>query len=793
MNFRSLLPATFLLMGSLLPLRAADPIIDSSRRELSRWQPRLPETAATNLVPNSSFELGATGWSSLGERTGWNGSFSSLYGTITGREHHDGRLSLEVPLGPGRTPVTTFDCWPAASVVQHAPLAVNLGWITIQPGETYTLSAYMKASRAGVPARLVVRLGDDLSPNPQPRNEEKAVALTTSWQRYSFTVTAKDVSVCVGLGPDLRAQPDTEATVWIDAVQFERGGQATPYTPQAELEVALETAHFGNVYPAGTAPTLRLAALNRTGAPADVAVTVTLTDYFDEPVPGSSHTARVAAGATLDERIPLSLPGPGYYRLHATVTGPGLTQDIRFPLAVVHEQTGDDALFGLNHPPPTLELMNQFRRAGVLWGRDWSCDWHQVEPQQDVFAWEESDRQIDRLDRAGWQTLTLLPGFPSTRWASSVPDDFVIPPGAWRSYPEWVWLSAAPKHQADLVDYIRHVVGRYKDKVHTWEFMNEPGTSTALPSPYRGVPGFRYDAQAYLDWLKVAHAAVKAADPSARLVGGYALEVLHRAPHFIRAGGLEYVDILNIHPYALFEDRVEDFIPQLEELLALMDASPSGRKPIWVTETGFYGEDDKPRLPWNGPRSPFEMASERAAADQSMRQALLLLAHGVRKIFYHQGTNGDVNDGTMNLGNHLLGPNGVPQKVYPAVAYLAHLFGPDFSYAGPLAKPGRMKGVPTDNVYGYAFQCGPRAVLAVWAPTEWQRGHAWTLKVPRDVEAYNLVGTRLKEGGNGAVVPLGDSPIYLVTENMTAAHLARAQVLRVKPQPDATNPGSVSR
>jgi len=767
----------------LIPVRAADPLMDRTSTEKSRWQPRLPLTDAKNLVPNSSFELGSAGWLSMGELTGWGGELSSLHGTITEREKFDGRRSLEVPLGPGKTPITSFDCWPAATVVQHSPLAMNVGWITVKPGETYTLSAYMKASRSGIPARLVVRLGDDLSPNPTPRNEEKSVTLTDRWERYSFTVTANDVSLFVGVGPDMRARPDESVTVWIDAVQFERNHQATAYAPRANLEVALESGRLGNVYSAGSPATLRLSAVNHSAQTADLDLTVELTDYFDEPVPGLNHTAKVAGRDEFSQEIPLPLPGPGYYRLSAKIVSTGLNQETRFPLAVVHEYSQSDSIFGLNHPPATEELMNQYRRAGVLWGRDWSSDWHQVEPEKNVFDWSEPDRQIARLEREGWKIMPLIPAFPSTKWSSSVPADFVIPPGSWRALPEWVWLSAAPKNNEDLANYIRTIVSRYKGRIDTWEFLNEPGTSTALPSPYRGVPGFRYDTQAYIDLLKVAHAAVKEADPSSKLVGGYALEILHRAPHFIRNGGLEYLDILNIHPYGLFEDRVEDFIPQIEELLALIDASPTGRKPIWVTETGFYAKDDKPRLPWNGPRSPFEMESEKLAADHTVRQAMILFAHGVSKIFYHQGANGEVNNSQRNSG--LLDLNGIPLKVYPTVAYMAHLFGPDFQYVAPLAKPAQMKGVSTDNVYGYAFQCGAKAVLAVWAPTEWQRDHAWSLKVPRDVEAFNIVGTRLKEGGNGATVALGDSPVYLVTEQMPASDLVRTQILRVKP---ARNP-----
>ncbi|MDB6168506.1 MAG: hypothetical protein JWM88_1370 [Verrucomicrobia bacterium] len=744
----------------------------------ARWQPRLPPTDARNLVPNSGFELGGAGWSSLGESTGWSGDLSSLFGTVTAAEKFEGGQSLEVVLGPGRTPVTYYDCWPATTVVQLAPLAVNLGWITVTPGETYTLSAYLKADRAGVPARLVMRFGGDPAPDPTPANSEKAVTLTDKWERYSFTFKATSVSVCVGVGPDLRGHPDAKARVWIDAVQFEPGSQPSDYAPRAPLEASVDSGRFGNVFSAGAPVTLRVAAVNRSGKPADIAVAVSLTDYFDAGLPEQRYVIHAPPGRSVCEEIPVTVPGTGYYRVTAVATAGELHHESSFPMAVVQEYQSPRTLFGLNHAPTNPDLLRQFRRAGIFWAREWSLDWQEVQPKPGAFRWEEADRQVGRLEQAGWKVLALLPAFASAKWASSMPPDIHIVPTAWRAPAEWVWLAAAPRDPADLTRYLQNTISRYRGRIGTWEFLNEPTTSTALPAPYRGVPGFTYNAQDYLKLLKLASKTIREADPHAQLVGGFSLEVLHRAPEFIRDGGLGLIDILNIHPYGFFEDAPEYFIPQMEELAALMDASPAGRKPIWVTEAGYYAEDDKPRKPWVDPSFPYPMENEKVAADHSVRHAIIMLSHGVEKIFYHQGSSGEVNDGMRDLGNPLLGPGGTPQKFYPALAYLANLLGPDFKYAAPLSKPASLDGFPTDSVYGYAFQAGNKAVLAAWAPAGRPRDHRWMLKIPRDVDAYSIVGTKLQEGGNGHMVALGDSPVYLVTELMPASDLARAQILR---------------
>jgi hypothetical protein len=789
------------MFTSLLPMNPALPPVAPRRRFVSlfllsaailsaadapppAWQPRVPDTTATNLVPNSGFEAGEAGWSSLGRKTGYGGGLGSLFGKVTTAQKFEGAHSLEVALGPGKTVTTYYDVLPAATVRQLDPLAMNIGWITVIPGQSYTLSAYLKADRAGVPARLAVRFGGKILPSPEVKMIEQAVTLTTEWKRYAFTFQATEASAFVGAGPVLADQPDAAATVWIDAVQLEKSEAPSAYAPRAAVEVALESGRYGNVFPDGTPPVLTFTAVNRTEKTVDLDVVVELTDYFDAALPPLQRRVSVPARGRVAEPVALSLPGPGYYKLTAKTTGAGVADTRRFPLAVIHEYKQADGPFGMNHPPATAEMMDRLRQAGVVWARNWALDWNEVEPRPGEFAWAEADRQVKRVQESGWQVLSLLPAFSATRWSSELPADFKVPP-TWRGAHDWAWLASAPKDPAQMADYIRAVVGRYKGSLKYWEFLNEPGTSTALPSPYRGMPGYRYDAQTYLDLLKVGSKAVRETDPAAKLIGGFALEVLFRAPQFIRGGGLELIDILSIHPYAFFEESPEQFIPQLDKLLALMDASPSGRKPIWVTESGYYAEDDKPWEPWIAPPGHFSaavtMKSEKMAADHTIRQAVVLFAHGVEKIIYHQGADGELNSGLHNLENCLLGPRGTPQKVYPATAYLAHLFGTDFKYVAAMEKPAEINGLSTGAVHGYAFQCGNKAVLVAWAPEEWQQGKVWTLKIPRDVDAFNIVGTKISDGGNGKKVRLGDTPVYLVTDLMSAADLAAGQLLRVAP------------
>lgn len=173
-----------------------------------------------NLIPNASFECGTYGWGST-ERDvlpGWYGTLNGLFGRLDSTTAADGRVSLKIELTPENLPVAYNDYlhtqrWPIT-----APLAANVGWIAVRPGQKYTFSAALKAAQADTPARLVVRQFRAVP-------FDKLVRLTTDWQRYQLDFTPMAEACYVLAGPDLgqskdNPHPPRRATVWLDAVQL---------------------------------------------------------------------------------------------------------------------------------------------------------------------------------------------------------------------------------------------------------------------------------------------------------------------------------------------------------------------------------------------------------------------------------------------------------------------------------------------------------------------------------------------------------------------------------------------
>ncbi len=731
----------------------------ATSESFTRREPSVPPIPAKNLIPNSSFELGADHWSSLGKHTVSGGDLCGLYGVIQAGGAQEGDHCLRIELGPGKTPVTHSDytLGASATVVQSAPRAATLGWMTVEPGRSYTLSAWLRADRDDVPADLVFRFGGDVNSGTGPNTHIKVLSLTPTWTRYAFTMVAEHPDVYVAVGPNLLATTEDSATVWLDAVQLEATPEstagdvhveATPYASRELVEIGINTKHYGNLFDHKDLTGFEVVGLNGTTTSTSVELRVELEDYFGERGPMSSHRLEIPAQSRSSTFLPLAIPGTGYYRAHLSWNAAGVLHTRTIKFSVVDTYRWDDSAFGLNHVPTTAEACAQLRKGGVAWARDWSMKWDAVEATEGSYDFSEIDRQVNRIKATGMHPLPLLPPQPSAAWASEAPlGDLPV-------VERTAYAPTADK-RAQLNQFIAATVTRYKDRVEYWEFLNEP-----LWVPWYCLPtSAGYDVDTYIDLLKGAFAAMKGADPDCLVLGG--LSIMARSTlgdEFIEKGGLDYVDIYNLHPYPE-GDGPEAFVPWMARIQATMDAH-GGRKPIWATELSYWGTDDKPWSPWAPPNSGHwsanrQQASEREAADYNIRQSVILLAHGVEKIFWHSGLEGEVNVGVNDLENPLLDPEAIPQKFFVAQAALANFLGPKPAFVAPLKKAEKIDDHDTSKIHGYAFDGPEGAVLIVWSPGVLNKG----------------------QFGKDGVVHLGESPVYLVSSTLDAESLAQAGAL----------------
>ena len=296
-------------------------------------------------------------------------------------------------------------------------------------------------------------------------------------------------------------------------------------------------------------------------------------------------------------------------------------------------------------------MLDLCRQAGLVWARDWSLKWQDVEPKKGHFTFAETDAQINRILRQGVKVMSV-PGFPSNMWSTTVPasvkrhdpwyETSTKAPDAETQRDEvlyevgWPFMRMAypPRDMAQFKNYVAEIVGHYKGRIRDWEVFNE-SLYTLYSLPQRA--GFKMAD--YLRYQEAFIEAARKANPECRILGGccYVSERMENPGEFIKLGGLKNIDIFTLHYYP-GHTPPEQLEPWFQRLGGMMDQYGI-RRPIWITETAYSADDE----PWITPANvylttPAYLASERMQAEYEVRYNTILLANGVEKIFYHAGT-----------------------------------------------------------------------------------------------------------------------------------------------------------
>ncbi|MDD4870036.1 MAG: hypothetical protein PHR77_05700 [Kiritimatiellae bacterium] len=715
-----------------------------------------PVSESKNLVFNSSFEVGAIGWSTLGMGVGW-GDMAHLHGAVIESGGSHGKAFLRIPLGGDRTETLYFDYYEPVVRRELRPLAASRGWIKVDKGTDYTLSCNMRASVEGTPAVIGVS-----GSNPAGGSHEykQSLQLTTDWKRYTFKFRPVQRYVFVFAGPML--EQEQNVNVDLDAMQLEKGDEATEYQPARTVEVAfgpdqiitvgrdmkMESYSSHDVGKEKMSGAIALHSFNHTATPAKVNVSFSVTDFEDKPVPLPAELFDVPANSSVDRRVNLPSDWRGYYRIRAVaeIYGKKISiGDVR--LAIVPKPSVSDTVLGINHAFVSRNLIHLASLCGVTWYRDWTLKWQHIEPEKGKYRWEVGDQQIDRVLHEGVSVLPLLPPFPSADWSSEAPADLPV-----HGYPGIRLKQAfAPKDPVELACFIERAVTRYKDRIHIWEFLNEPVyTDYALPSrllSHNG--GKRYGPDDYVSLFKMAAAAMRKADPSCKVIGGFAGGPGTFTHEGIAAGLLEDVDIFNLHIYPGTR-QPEGYVGDMDKLLALMETK-GGRKPIWMTEFSYYGADDLPRKPFFPSKNNWAedrlLESERQCADYTIRFYTVMLSRGLQKIFIHSGASSRVN--RPNYECALFAEEGAPRKLFPALAVFTDLMGSKPVFAGE-----RRFG---DSGYVMAFETGTKSVLVLWKDDVDVRGSVSAL-ASTGVKWMDLMGRSIIS----MPVKLSTSPVYIL-------------------------------
>ncbi len=230
----------------------------------------------------------------------------------------------------------------------------------------------------------------------------------------------------------------------------------------------------------------------------------------------------------------------------------------------------DSYLYALS-PQDVNKTLDELQALGVKDIRI-AVPWVYVQPNNaDTYDWAKLDILVNAATQRDMGILGVISATPA--WAGSL-------------------LNGHPDTAA-YADFAGAVAARYSGKISAYEVWNEPNGVTFW-SPV--------SAAAYTDLLKAAYPAIKAADPTAQVVGGVlgAVRTIPgitlNAPTFVQqmyaAGAHGYFDALSYHPYHYLTPfsqgtEADEPLQQVAAIRDLMTANGDAAAKLWATEYGL--------------------------------------------------------------------------------------------------------------------------------------------------------------------------------------------------------------
>jgi hypothetical protein len=421
--------------------------------------------------------------------------------------------------------------WTGTSVLVHT--AIESQPFSIRTGQPVTLSAQLKATRAGTRAKLeIFEWADEGRDEPELR-DSKSLEVELSGTRQRYVISGR---LFPRWWSSYVVRVTAGAPFELDDVQVEEGA-ATEFRPRDPIEVAATTT--ARVIAVGDPVVIS----SRTTRPARLVFTL-----YDAR---GRKLAEQARDANAQDQVTFRPRAPGAYRASVVVVGgrahaetsfavtPDVPPSDQFGVHLVREATAIDLAKRLGFG---LVRLHDF-------GTNY-CDWNRVEPKPGAFVWFDSE--IDDLRRDGFALIGVL-GHPPA-WARQ------RDPAAWERY---------------VTETARHYAGR----IGIWEIWNEPYDKAF----FDGTPA------EYAQLVTIAARAIKRVDPRAFVLAGATnpqFETWSRA--VISSGALEDVDGIAMHAYWSYDD-IDHTEPALATSLHRLRELMRGANrelPVFVTEAG---------------------------------------------------------------------------------------------------------------------------------------------------------------------------------------------------------------
>ena len=566
----------------------------------------MPDNHHKNLVENSSFERGLEGWHNLflNRTREWDWKPFEL----DDQTAYEGKHSLRMEARKG---------------VDWIPVNAAIGpqLMIVEPGK-YTLSFYAK-SAPDEKNTLTVWLPHHTGAGqvPPPINNRRAkwdFTLTGEWKRCSVTFPiAPDET---HLFPSFYVRnPAGKGTVWLDAVQLEKGGRATAYEARP-AEGRLLTASPDNFISSKAKIDGRFR-ITTAKPDAEGTVRFTVRNFYGDILLDKKNNFRTGTDRTAELDLPLdSLPGLGVFAVKAEYEMKDGTRayDLRRYAKVEFQDRPrpNKRMFGIDYQftcrqyifPARLDRWKKLGIGAKHWARalekdEWDMyekydvmpyaysllsyfwDWSSGQPRVKYFFIADPDR-AEELRKNTWPDGKPLTAGNDPR---ALVWDFHFQPGG----------KLTPDYLKKVEDAAAKWSARYPF-VRMWCLGGE--VTCKMPADWWGKGATEQDiARIYAQYLKAFAAGIRKGNPKAKVFqdcpsnmnpsGGIA----ETGRLLAECGklGVKF-DLIAIHPYRNSPES-PDLDRDTERLLSTMAAHGCGDLPVLWSEGMHWGPYDIPQ------------------------------------------------------------------------------------------------------------------------------------------------------------------------------------------------------
>lgn len=706
-----------------------------------------------NILHNSSFELGTSGWATYPQYMNTHLDTSEAY-----HGKYSLRLESEVNMNILKRPWEKIDLegwkW-------YSPETI---FYPIKASHPYTFSFWAKSNENKTELRFFIFSGYQKGWHPGDYNTDRPGIpmqvrnIDTQWKRFSVFFIPNNHS---GEALTISFVPPEEGRIWLDGLQLEEGC-LSPFSVKQPLELTIQVGKnerfMDFIYTENEPISITTKLFTENVTKREIDINYYVYDYFHNIVKEVNRKTLIDDSSYLSDKIELQNLDFGLYKIVVkAVDGKDTYKAMQASFAVVPERlnkmegafTGNDIWY--------FGLMPEERKLGVGWLLAQQglglTEWENVEPEKG--KWVFDDELMSWCEKNNMMVVGNL-AMRVPEWAEIPKEEF--------SY---------RFRMNEYLEYVRKTVSHFKGRIKHWEVLNEP-YGEALNPDWTLISNAQKVAKDYAEILKSTYELIKEIDSENKVLGLCTYSEgapLKWTEEVLKIYGTKYFDILSYHGYMNGRMPEEGRMTQtsrLNSLRRLMERYGTV-KPMWDTELSCKGGsffDDITRGYAGDPAwSDTDWTDGDAAARWLTTMYVVGLANGVERFAYFNGIEPSWSAQCIFGKESFFEYTGSPRPIAVANATMARF----------LTEMKFWKQVHIRrNIRCYIFKNDDHLLVVLWGIGMKNNHKRLQLNLlNKNLEIFSIVGSRIHANVSRrkTVLQLSAVPIYVVAKGISPQRL----------------------